>query len=101
LLIGGHDFAPPTLNPYTLNPFPGHRRSTENTIQQFNRSTIQLSRPLIHTERDEKGKMKKEKGDREKAAGASIHPDESGPLGNQLPPRAVNQSPPFEGGYGG
>jgi hypothetical protein len=42
------------LNPYTLNPFPGHRRSTKNTIQsrrdayhfvvaQFNQSTIQLS----------------------------------------------------------
>jgi len=49
--------------------------------------------------------MKKEKGEREKATGASIHPDESGPLGNQPHPQGSanrqTQKPPFEGGYGG
>jgi len=75
------------------------------TIQRFNKSTIQLFRPLICTERDEKGKMKKEKGKGEKAAGASIRPDESGPLSNRLlpagPQTAKIKVPPFEGGYGG
>jgi len=46
--------------------------------------------------------MKKEKG---KAAGASIRPDESGPLGKWLlpagPQTAKIKVPPFEGGYGG
>jgi len=55
--------------------------------------------PLINTQGDEKGKMKKEKGEREKAAGASIHPDESGPLGNRLlptgPQTATRKSPPL------
>jgi len=49
--------------------------------------------------------MKNEKGERKKAAGASIHPDESGPLGNRLlpagPQTATIKAPPFEGGYGG
>jgi len=49
--------------------------------------------------------MKKEKGEGEKAAGASIHPDESGPLGNRLlpagPQTAIIRVPPFEGGYRG
>jgi len=68
----------------------------DSTNQPFN-----FPRPLIHTERDEKGKMKKEKGKGQKAAGASIHPDESELLGNRLPPRAVNQSPPLRGATGG
>ncbi len=44
--------------------------------------------------------MKKEKGKGEKSAGASIHPDESGPLGNRLFPAglqtATRKRPPFE-----
>jgi len=47
-----------------------------STKQPFNNSTDQLFNffnPLICTERDEKGKMKKEKGRGEKSAGASIH----------------------------
>jgi len=48
LLISRHYFAPLTLNPYTLNPFPGHRAppkkhrisNNHSTIQQFNQSTI-------------------------------------------------------------
>jgi hypothetical protein len=55
--------------------------------------------------RDEKGKMKKEKGEGEKAAGASIRPDKSGLLGNRLfpamPQTAKLKSPPLRGGYGG
>jgi len=51
----------------------------------------------------EKGKMKKERG--KKATGASIHPDESGPLGNRLLPAGLQtatiKAPPFEGGRGG
>ena len=71
-----------------------------STNQQFN-----FPRPLIHTEQDEKGKMKKEKGKGEKAAGASIHPDESELLGNRLlpagPQTATLKAPPFEGGLRG
>jgi len=71
-----------------------------STNQQFN-----FPRPLIHTERDEKGKMKKEKGEGEKAAGASIRPDESELLGNRLlpawPQTAKLKSPPLRGATGG
>ncbi len=66
LLIGRHDFAPLTLNPYTLNPFSVHRATKETPKTPFNDSTNQpfnFPRPLIHTERDEKGKMKNEKGE--------------------------------------
>jgi len=45
--------------------------------------------------------MKKEKGEGEKAAGASIHPDESGPLGNRLLPAGTIKVPLFEGGHRG
>jgi len=48
--------------------------------------------------------MKKEKGKGQKAAGVSIHPDESELLGNRLLPQgctAKRKKPPFEGGYGG
>ena len=49
LLISRHYFAPLTLNPYTLNPFPSHRippkkhriSNNHSTIQRFNHSTIQ------------------------------------------------------------
>jgi len=49
--------------------------------------------------------MKKEKGEGEKAAGASIHPDESDLLGNRLlpagPQTAKLKSPPLRGATGG
>ena len=64
LFISRHYFVPLTLNPYTLNPFPSHRRSTENPIQQFNKLTIQLSPTTDLHRKNEKGKMKKEKGKR-------------------------------------
>ncbi len=60
---------------------------------------------MICTERDEKGKRKKE-GIGKKAAGASILPDESGPLGNRLLPAGPQtattiKAPLFEGGATG
>jgi len=49
--------------------------------------------------------MKKEKGEGEMSAGASIRLDESGLLGNRLlpagPQTATIKAPPFEGGNGG
>ncbi len=49
--------------------------------------------------------MKNEKGEGEKATGTSIHPDESGPLGNRLltaePQTAKRKSPPLRGATGG
>jgi len=60
---------------------------------------------MICTERDEKGKMKKEKGIGKKAAGASIRPDESGLLSNRLlparPQTATHKAPPLRGATGG
>jgi len=54
---------------------------------------------------NEKGKMKKEKGEGEKAAGASIRPDESGPLGNRFHPQGhklpQSKRPPLRGATGG
>jgi len=79
--------------------------NNHSTIQQFNQSTTQLSPTTDLHRKNEKGKRKKEKGEWEKGVGASILPDESGPLCNRLLPAGLQTAtikmPPFEGGYGG